>query len=1166
MPGTLTNDDLRQIRAEYERHSYSIEADSGEFRAANPAQGWLLRFDGRGVSVAPREASWSWGLDLESFGRAKRNVALGPAAAVAGSGQTLTYRWGAGLEEWYFNDSRGLEHGFRVNARPAGDGPLAFRLAIRGGLRASIMTGSRGATFRGDGAALVYDGLQAWDAEGRPLPARMAARDGRVSIEVDDAGARYPLTIDPVLREASIKNNPVTANERFGAAVAMSGNTAVFGAPWSFNASQGSGSAHVFIRSGSVWSLQGVLTPSNGETGDRFGEAVAIDGDTIVVGAIAEDSDPANPATNTFPDSGAAYVFVRSGVTWMQQAILKTSDAQDSDSFGARTAILGDTIVVSATNEDGTCDGTPNAGAVYTFTRSGSTWSEQPMMRSPSEGLNAYYGISIALSGDTLAVGERGAGGTTGKVFVYTGTGGSWNLQATIVPTHADASDLFGAAMALSGDTLIAGATGEDSSATGVNGDETNNGTSSSGAAFVFVRNAGMWSQQAFLKAPAATASLFFGSAVALSGDVASVGTGNSKVVYVFERSGTSWSPMTTLTPLNDPITGGYGRVLAINGTLAFVGDPDNNSNAPGINGTFSSFRTASGAVEVFDLAGTCSYVLGATSADAAGAGATSSFSVTTLSGCPWTAASNDAWITINSGASGNGNGTVGYTVAANTGPERMGTMTIAGQTVTVTQASACAYSVSPASVNTAAAGGSGSTSVTTTNGCPWTAAPDSPWITISSGASGAGSGAVGYIVAPNTGPQARAGTIAIGGQTFTVMQAANCSYTVNPPTAIATPGGGASSLAVTAATGCGWTAASNTAWITLSSAGSGSGNGTVSYVVAPNPGAARTGTITVAGRVVTVTQQAVLTTQQGRPDTGAPFPASGSGLTGVLAFTFSDTNGATDLSVVNILINNGLDGRNACYLAYARETGTLYLIDDAGTAGGPYAGTLQIPGGTGSIANSQCTIRAEQSGAQVSGNTLTVVLNMAFSPSFAGGRTIYLSARDSGNNNSGWRPLGVWTVPGGTGGNGTAVGAANPGRATSGSLQLTTTFADSAGAADISVLNVLISNGLDATNACFVAVIRSTGALLLVNDAGVAGGPYAGSMLLDGGATGSISNSQCAILASGTSMTASGTNLTLTLNLQFANFHGDKIVYAAARDVNGNNSSWQPVGTATIP
>ena len=254
--------------------------------------------------------------------------------------------------------------------------------------------------------------------------------------------------------------------------------------------------------------------------------------------------------------------------------------------------------------------------------------------------------------------------------------------------------------------------------------------------------------------------------------------------------------------------------------------------------------------------------------ADAGGPGTV--ITVTAGGTCAWTAVSNASWITITGGAAGTGNGSVSFTVAANTAAVRIGTMTIAGQTFTVTQAApppppppppppSCTYTIAPAGESIADAGGTG-TAITVTAGgtCAWTAISSASWITITAGAAGTGNGSVSFIVAANTGA-ARMGTIVIGGQTFTVNQAAapTCSYSLAASSASVSDVGGTGFVSVSAPGGCAWTATTSASWITITAGAIGASNGSVSFTVAANTGAARMGTMTIAGQTFTVSQAA---------------------------------------------------------------------------------------------------------------------------------------------------------------------------------------------------------------------------------------------------------------------------------------------------------------------
>ncbi len=230
------------------------------------------------------------------------------------------------------------------------------------------------------------------------------------------------------------------------------------------------------------------------------------------------------------------------------------------------------------------------------------------------------------------------------------------------------------------------------------------------------------------------------------------------------------------------------------------------------------------------------------------------SFDVQADSGCAWSTNENADWLTISSGATGSGNGTVKFAAAANTGPARSATITAGGRTFTVSQAAGCAYTLSSSSTSVPGEGGAGTVGVTTGGACAWTAASNADWITVTAGARGTGNGTVSFTAAAHTGAS-RSGTLTVAGQTFTVNQAESCTYTVSPASQNVGAAGGGVSVAVTTPGGCRWTATSNASWISVSSGSSGSGGGTVQLTVAVNSGSARTGTATIAGRTVTIAQ-----------------------------------------------------------------------------------------------------------------------------------------------------------------------------------------------------------------------------------------------------------------------------------------------------------------------
>jgi len=257
-------------------------------------------------------------------------------------------------------------------------------------------------------------------------------------------------------------------------------------------------------------------------------------------------------------------------------------------------------------------------------------------------------------------------------------------------------------------------------------------------------------------------------------------------------------------------------------------------------------------------VAPNCTYAINPSSAAPVAAAGSYSVAVTAPTGCAWTAATGTSWIAVLSNASGSGNGTVGYSVAANSATAaRAGTLTVAGLTLTVTQAAA-PFAVNSTSASYAASGGRGTIAVSAASAtATWTATSGASWIAITQGGSGKGGGTVSYSVAANTTTAARSGTIALAGLTFTVTQAASAPvYSLTPASASYPATGGSGSIGVTVTpSSTSWTAASSVAWIAITSNATASGAKTVGYSVAANTGAPRTGNITIGGVTFAVSQ-----------------------------------------------------------------------------------------------------------------------------------------------------------------------------------------------------------------------------------------------------------------------------------------------------------------------
>ena len=321
--------------------------------------------------------------------------------------------------------------------------------------------------------------------------------------------------------------------------------------------------------------------------------------------------------------------------------------------------------------------------------------------------------------------------------------------------------------------------------------------------------------------------------------------TGGSGTVGVTATRECAWSAVVEGTWLSiHSGASGQGE-----GTVAFAAtpnpDPQVRSGAIVVNGSRA---------QVTQAAGTCVVTLAESSANMPPAGGSVQIGVRATSAlCAWTATVDVPWISITGGGNGRGNGTVGITVAATTGPPRTGSVTIAGQQFSVTQSQGCTYSIDRPSQNVSSAGGSGTLAVTTTAACPWTSASNVEWIGVTPG-SGSGPGVVSFSVAATQGPE-RIGTVVVAGQLFTVTQSPGCAYDVQPRAHTVPAAGGTAAIVIATTQGCGWAASSNVPWITIQGATTGNGPGQLSFSVAATTGAARTGILSLAGQQVTVTQ-----------------------------------------------------------------------------------------------------------------------------------------------------------------------------------------------------------------------------------------------------------------------------------------------------------------------
>jgi len=358
------------------------------------------------------------------------------------------------------------------------------------------------------------------------------------------------------------------AGDEFGIYTSLDGDTALIGASGDDDNGADSGSAYVFTRSGTTWTQQQKLLASDGGPGALFGCSVSLDGNTALIGAQEYVSG----------GNGSAYVFTRTGTTWVQQAKLLASDGAAGDNFGVYVFLSGDTALIGADRDD---DNGENSGSAYVFTRTGTTWTQQQKLL-PSDGAaEDIFGVSVSLSGDTALIGawyDDDNGADSGSAYVFTRSGTTWTQQQKLLASDGAAADWFGNSVFLSGDTAIIAAPQDDDMGT------------NSGSAYIFTRTGTTWTQQQkLLASDGAAGDLFSEWNVGLDGDTALIGAwydddngANSGSAYVFTRTGTTWTQQQKLLP-SDGAAGDEFAGYSLSGDTALITayhDDDNGANS----------------------------------------------------------------------------------------------------------------------------------------------------------------------------------------------------------------------------------------------------------------------------------------------------------------------------------------------------------------------------------------------------------------------------------------------------------------------------------------------------------------------------------------------------------------------------------------------------------
>ncbi len=624
-------------------------------------------------------------------------------------------------------------------------------------------------------------------------------------------------------QEIKMIANDGSAGDEFGTSIAMDNALVAIGAPR--GGSNDFGSAYLYdAASGAL--IHNIL-PNEDTPPGSFGYSIAICNGIVAVGA---------PYYTV--GSSAAYLFDAS--TGEQLYKLIPNDGPTSEWFGSSIAICNGIVAVSATSDD---DNGAESGAVYLFD---ATTGNQVNKLLPNEGSEgAYFGTSISMSGGIITVGanndnENGSG--SGSAYVFDVSTGDQIYK--LLPNDGSEGDRFGSSIAISNGIVAVGARWD-----GDNG-------SWSGSAYLFDVSTG--SQIYKLLPNDGSPNEWFGASIAINNGLVAAGVwrdGDSGLdsgsVYLFDAL--TGNQIYKLLPDDGSEGDAFGSSVAVSNSFVAVGafwDGDNGPNS----GSAYVFTSQNG--------GTCNYSIADSSHQFSSSGGTHSFSVSTQSGCSWSASDNASWVVITSATSGSGNGTVSYTVDSNPSIDlREATITVGGQQHTITQSGApCNYSLSDSSESFPSDGGSHNFDVITQSGCSWSASDNAGWVSIITGSGGSGTDIIIYSIEPNTGTDMRQATITAAGQEHTITQSGvSCDYSLSDSSQSFPSDGGSGGFSVFAQSACSWSASGNASWVIIDGAASGSGDGFVDYTVQPNTSSnSRDTVITVQGEPYTISQSGV--------------------------------------------------------------------------------------------------------------------------------------------------------------------------------------------------------------------------------------------------------------------------------------------------------------------
>ena len=543
--------------------AYRAFRSAGGLHLSNARHGLRADFTRRGVTVesgADRVVFLAVGL---GYGEALSPVL---PSTPRPDRNRIEYRRGS-LTEWYVNGPLGLEQGFTLVSPPArrAAGLLTLALSLSGTLTASPDPGGRALTLGNGRAALQYEGLTAYDAGGRELPARFELRKKALLVRVNDAAARYPISIDPFIKRATLIASDGRPGDHFGIAVAIHRDVVVVAAEKPPIFTPSAGVVYVFVKPAGGWSgtltQSARLTASDAVLGSQFGISVDVSGDTVVVGA-------SHHAVGGHAEQGAAYVFVKPAAGWagtlQEKARLTASDGATGDRFGDPVRIDGNTIVVGVWRDK--ILGADEQGSAYVFVRPAGGWvgslTQNAKLTASDGGADHRFGFSVAVSGDTVVAGApKPVGSGEGSAYVFVRPAGGWTgaltESATLLASHQGGFDGFGLGICVGLNAEAAFAQADDF-----------------GWVYVYPRPAAGWAgalpQTANL---VGSDSPLFGG-IAVSGDTLIVpSNGATYSIYRFVKPAGGWAGLQTEDEKSTPPSG-LSSVFDLAGNVAVFGHP----------------------------------------------------------------------------------------------------------------------------------------------------------------------------------------------------------------------------------------------------------------------------------------------------------------------------------------------------------------------------------------------------------------------------------------------------------------------------------------------------------------------------------------------------------------------------------------------------------------